>query len=274
MKKISTKWATLTILALIVTGAVWHASQRVPAGPDAGTEIHNQGAIISSESERTSFRIGLFNIHGCKGKDRRRDVGRVAECVPELDFLALCEVRGNRFQYPPNQAENLAKRLDRAWLFAPTSRMWFCKDFGNGLLTAMRVEYWHRIPLPQKYDYSFRNVVLVGLKHRENLIHVLVTHITQRDDRERQAQLGVVTRLFLSLAKPSILVGDLNTKPNDPMIRALLDMPDVDDPLSEKSYPGRVDWIITHGLHAKTAEIVNNGASDHPLIWAELEVVP
>jgi len=138
----------------------------------------------------------------------------------------------------------------------------------------MNVEYWQRIPLPRKHDYSFRNSVLVGLRHQEHLIHVLITHITQRDDRERRIQLGVVTRLFLSLAKPSILVGDLNTKPNDPMIRTLIEMPDTADSMSNQNAPERVDWIITRGLRTKKAAIVRNKASDHPLIWAELEVEP
>jgi endonuclease/exonuclease/phosphatase family metal-dependent hydrolase len=117
--------------------------------------------------------------------------------------------------------------------------------------------------------------VLVGLPYRGRTIHVLLTHITRGDDRDRQSQLQAVIAMFLALAEPSILVGDLNSDADDPQIRRLLETTGVADPVGEtlgQKTPRRIDWIFTRGLRCLDAGIRDDGASDHPLIWAELDL--
>jgi endonuclease/exonuclease/phosphatase family metal-dependent hydrolase len=271
--------ATVVIL-LLAAGLAWHASWRVPAGPASGTAV--SGTAVSGEKAnpvvgKGTIRIGSFNIHGCKGRDGRRDVDRVAECLADLDFVGLNEVRGGGIWAKWDHAEMLGRRLGRAWLFAPTSRRWYCQDFGNGLVSNVPIRFWQRIPLPRGSDYTHRNVILVSLEQQGEPIQVLITHLTRRDPAQRRAQLRAVIGLFLALDEPAILLGDLNSPPDDPLIRELLATPGVMEPFEAArvaSPPGRIDWIFARGLPCVGAGILDSGASDHPLIWAEFELPP
>ncbi|MHC4179003.1 MAG: endonuclease/exonuclease/phosphatase family protein, partial [Planctomycetota bacterium] len=271
------RWPKAILLVLLAGGLVYHASLHAPTGPAEGVAL--QGKITAAPSEQRSIRIGTFNIHAGKGRDGRRDLDRVADCIAldELDFVALNEIRHARLWQGEDQAERLGRRLGMAWLFAPADRVWYHRESGNGLLSALPVSFWQRIPLSREYDHSHRNAVLVGLRHRGRTIHVLLTHITRRDDRDRQSQLRAVIAMYLALAEPAILVGDLNSDADDPLVRRLLEIPGVGDPVGEilgPDTPRRIDWIFTRGLRTIDAGLRDDGASDHPLIWAELELLP
>jgi hypothetical protein len=69
-------------------------------------------------------------------------------------------------------------------------------------------------------------------------------------------------------------MGDLNTAADDPDLRRLLASPGVRDLVGEtaaRDSSRRIDWILARGLHSVQAGIVDTGASDHPLVWAEVE---
>lgn len=72
------------------------------------------------------------------------------------------------------------------------------------------------------------------------------------------------------------LASRLNSDAADPQIRQLLHTLGVSDALGEKlgnkAPSERIDWIIVRGLRCVDAGIRDNGASDHPLVWAELEL--
>lgn len=262
---------------LLVGGLIYHASLHAPTGPAEGVTL--EGKIDSPPSAGSTIRIGTFNIHAGKGSDGRRDLGRVADCIAsgELDYVALNEVRGRTLWKKQDQVGQLGRRLEMGWLFAPAARIWYHRESGNGLLTSLPVSFWQRIPLSRRYDHSQRNAVLVGLRHRGRTIHVLLSHVTRRDDRDRQAQLRAVIAMYLALAEPAILVGDMNSDAEDPQIRQLLETRGVGDPVGEilgPEAPGRIDWIFTRGFRCLDAGIRDDGASDHPLIWAELELLP
>ena len=274
--KIKKKWAGAILLVPLLGGLIYHASLHAPTGPAEGDAI--QGNLAAGTSGQRSIRIGTFNIHAGKGRDGRRDLRRVADCIAsaELDFVALSEVRGYTPWQEYDQAARLGRRLQMAWLFAPADRVWYHRESGNGLLSILPVGFWQRIPLSRKYDHSHRNAVLVGLRHADRTIHVLLTHITRRDDRDRRSQLRAVIAMYLALDEPAILVGDLNSDGDDPQIGRLLDTPGVSDPVGKilgGEAPPRIDWIFTRGLRCLDAGIRDDGASDHPLIWAELELI-
>jgi endonuclease/exonuclease/phosphatase family metal-dependent hydrolase len=271
------KWPRVILAVLLVAGLVYHASLHAPTGPAEGVAL--EGQTDSTPSEPGTIRIGTFNIHAGKGRDGRRDLERVADCIAsgKLDLVALNEVRGSRLRPKQDQAARLGRRLNTAWLFAPAARVWYCRESGNGLLSRLPVSFWQRIPLARNYDRSHRNAVLLALPFRGQTIHLLLTHITRRDDREREAQLQAVIAMYLALAEPSILVGDLNSDADDPQIHQLLETPGVTDPVGEilgPRAPRRIDWIITRGLRCLDAGIRDDGASDHPLIWVELDLLP
>jgi endonuclease/exonuclease/phosphatase family metal-dependent hydrolase len=297
--KIRKLYICLTAAVIILIGSgIWHASLHRPTGSAEGVEI--QGAeFIAAISHANSykndsqlpvtkevkkgqssprFRIGTFNIHSCKGLDGRRDVDRVAKCLKGLDFVGLNEVQGSNLFEKQDQAALLGQQLGMAWLFAPSVRQWYCLESGNALLTRVPVIAWHRIPLVRRVDYSYRNAVQLDLRQESGqesrVIHVLLTHVNRRYDSEREAQLKEVISMFMGMAEPAVLLGDLNSTAQDAQIRQLMSSPGVIDAvgqvLGEKN-PERIDWIFVRGLRCIDAGIVENDASDHPLIWAELE---
>ncbi|MGA2034577.1 MAG: endonuclease/exonuclease/phosphatase family protein [Thermoguttaceae bacterium] len=266
------RWLAVLAAAVAVGGLCWHASLPVPLGPAQGTALEGQIPTAAAASRKT-IRLGTFNIHGCRGPDERRDPDRVAACLEGLDFVALQEVHGPRAWEKIDQAGDLGQRLAMAWLFAPTSRAWYHLDSGNGLLSRLPVTGWQRIPLAGRRDQGYRNVVLLDLVHAGRTIHVLLTHVMTPKD-EQQEQLRAVIDLYLALAEPAVLLGDLNCNAQNPQLRRLLATKGVLDPVGQVLGPSasaRIDWIIARGLRCVDAGIRENDASDHPLVWAELE---
>jgi len=258
-------------VALALGGLVWHASLRVGEGPAAGTTF--QGEAPPAADPHQTFRVATWNIHGGRGRDGRCDLDRTADCLRDVDLAGLNEVRGAEFPARDNQAAALGQRLDRAWLFAPAERRWHVQQFGNAFLARLGVRGWQRIPLPRVDDASHRNATLVVAEHEGQPVRVLLTHLTERAPRDREIQLGAVLRLFLALQEPAILMGDLNATAEDPQIQELLGQTGVEDVIAAHAADvpkGRGDWIFVRGLRCEAAGVVDRGASDHPLLWADL----
>ena len=230
--------------AVLIGGGIWHASLHRPTGPAEGMEIQGTEFLASSSQansyennsqliapidvkknqQSSRLRIGTFNIHSCKGLDGRRDVDRVAKCLKGIDFAGLNEVQGSNLFEKQDQAALLGQRLGMAWLFAPAIRQWYWMEAGNALLTRLPVIAWHRIPLVRRVDYSYRNAVQLDLRQESDpenrVIHVLLTHVNRRYDSEREAQLKEVISMFVSMAEPAVLLGDLNSTAQDAQIRS------------------------------------------------------
>lgn len=100
--------------------------------------------------------------------------------------------------------------------------------------------------------------------------------VVNEDDGTHEAQLRTAIDLFLSLAEPAILLGDLNEVGSHPAIVRLLNTPRVRNALANsprtngKQNP--IDWIITRGFRTVRAEWMETAASDHPVARAELEL--
>jgi endonuclease/exonuclease/phosphatase family metal-dependent hydrolase len=285
------RWGILAI-ALLFGGGIWHASQHRPAGPAEGVAIQgikflqekaSRDVLVPSDiSLYPPIRVGTFNIHGCKRElDGKVDLPRTAKCLEKLDFVALEEVHGPSLFGGEDQAALLGKQLKMAWLFTPAAREWYCQESGNGFLTSLPVTFWERIPLQSHRDYSFRNVVLLGVRQktgdgRERIVHILLTHVNRRYNEDREAQLRAVIALFLSLQDPAILLGDLNSTAEDPQITKLLNDPQVIDAVgaisdTKATNAERIDWIFCRGLKPLRGGMMRNDASDHPMVWAELK---
>lgn len=265
------RWKRAFVGLALASAFVYASSLRRPTGPEAGVALH----VPTSRSDdgNATLRIGTFNIHGGRGVDGELNLGRIADTLRGLDFAGLNEVRGGFTESGADQAASLGQSLSMPWLYAPTEERWWCDQFGNGLLSNLPVASWQRIPLARRYGKSFRNAVLVRAQHEGRPVNIVVTHIDRSDDRERAEQLRTVGELFLSLAMPAILLGDLNTDADEPALRRLLDAEGVHDPLRDKlgdDAPRRIDWILVRGLDTVDAGLVNHGASDHPHVWAEL----
>jgi endonuclease/exonuclease/phosphatase family metal-dependent hydrolase len=157
-------------------------------------------------------------------------------------------------------------------LFAPTERRWWSDHFGNGLLYRIPVRSSLRIPLVNTRGKAYRNAILSTVELQRATVRIVSVHIDRENDRRQQLQ--SVIELFLGLQKPCILIGDLNTIATDSLLEDLVARHDVHSPLQESlegHLPSQnIDWMFTRGLRTISVKLVENTASDHPLLQAEL----
>lgn len=254
------------VAAIVGLGVVVIAGgQRSPTDPADGKMIQGKSAAVASE--RSTLRVGTFNIHGGIGKDGRASLDRTAAELGGFDIIGLNEVGGADLFNWRDQAERLGQKSGMNWLFAPSERRWWRDDWGNALLTNLSVDQWQRAPLPGSRPKGLRNYVVVLLKHRAVSWAVLITHLDPSPDRE--AQMREVCDRFLALPEPAILMGDLNARIDHPRIRQLLASNGVVDALGTSSL-SHIDWILVRGCRVVDAGLRPTVASDHSLCWAAL----
>lgn len=261
----------LPMASLVIVGVIWHGADRTSSGPAIGEKLC--GTATQPATQPFKIRVATFNIHSGIGPDGKYDLDRTAQELRGVDLIALNEVRGPDWRGRTDQAEGLGQQLKMPWLFAPTERQWWHDHFGNGVLTSLPVSQWLRIPLPCSRGKGHRNALLLTVQTGDRPLHVLITHIDRSTDRE--AQLQSIAALFLSLAEPAILMGDLNSTAADPELIRLCQIPGITDTVAihrPLESAGRIDWIITRGLRCTNSGTQDTAASDHPVVWAELEL--
>lgn len=260
---------TLLLAVALVAVIIRDGADRRPADPSRLLVRRN---IPTATCNRDALRITSFNIHSGKGDGDvvRLDVS--AQTLGGFDFAGLYEVRAGCIGTDVNQAADIAGLTSSGSIFAATETHWWREHFGNAVLSSCALGTVQRIPLPGTRGKAFRNVVLSELPWRDRTVRILSTHIDREDDREMQLEL--VIALFLSLEPPAVLMGDLNTTIDDPQLARLRGRADVTSPLHD-ALPdgppaGTIDWMFTRGLRTVSAELVENAASDHPVLRAEV----
>lgn len=158
--------------------------------------------------------VATYNVHSCRGSDRRLDPGRVAAVIRGLDadVVALQEV----------DARHRAHGFLDQWAFLGTQAGYHCvpgislrthrNEFGNALLSR------HPVISVRLHDLAIfgrepRGAIDADIEIEGRVVRVVATHLGLRGpERRRQAQ-----RLLEILAvRPSprqaaeILLGDLN----------------------------------------------------------------
>ena len=245
---------------------------RTSTGPASGQGL--MGVVPELPPGKSIFRIGTFNMHSGVGEDDVYNLNRTIQAVRDTDLCALNEVRGRLRGEPRNQAEELAQATSRAWLYLPSERRFWHDDFGNGLITRLPVREWVRTPLPTDPSHGgLRNATILRAEFGEREVQILLTHIDR--SRDQAGQLRMVSRLFDSLAQPSMLLGDLNADSDNAEVRNLLARPGVHDCITEGggAARGRIDWILARGIKTVGGSQIQNGASDHPLYWVDVSIV-
>ncbi|HVG38840.1 MAG TPA: endonuclease/exonuclease/phosphatase family protein [Pyrinomonadaceae bacterium] len=164
-----------------------------------------------------TFRIATYNIHKCRGMDRRVRPARIAEVLGELDadVIALQEVLNIEGGAPAdNQAGYIAEVLRYHFLIGENRRL-NGGAYGNVLLSRLPLVY-HR-----NYDLTWRDrerrgclrgdVVVNG--DSPALVHVYNVHLgTAFIERRHQARRLVGEEILgaADLGGARIVVGDFN----------------------------------------------------------------
>ncbi len=267
-------WLALGLTGIVALGWVSVTTPTPPASGESARGIVPATGPVTKPANAATLRVATFNIHSGRGPDGRVDLARTARAMRGFDLVAMNEVAGAPGVIAgTHQAAQLGQMLKMGWIFAPTERRWGQDDFGNALLTRRPIGQWRRIPLTGEQTHGFRNILMADVPFNGQRVHVLITHLTRGPGREKQ--LSEALRMFTQVSAPALLMGDLNSPVGDPRLRELIDSSQAIDALAaagEGELTDHIDWILVRGMRVKAAGVIDHGASDHPLVWAE--VVP
>ena len=259
------------VLALPALASVW-----APTDSASHREV--------SASQIDSLRVMTYNLH-C-GVDPRGDLGleALAVAIEEEDphVVALQEVsRGWTVNGSLDMVGWLAERLGMQFAFAGTADpLW-----GNAVLSRLPILAAHALDLPSEYLKLKRGSldVTVGLGGGASL-RLLATHLHHRSDGSevRQRQVVQLLEQWNGSAK-TIILGDLNARPETPEIAALLDAGLIDTFARAGMGQGltfpsaepikRIDYIwLSPDLEVVRAAVPATLASDHLPVLAEVRV--
>ena len=164
----------------------------------------------------TRFRVATYNIHKCRGFDRRTSPDRINAVIQELQAEILClqEVvdapEGPRIF---DQAREIARAFpEYSWCFG-SNRALRGGNYGNMTLTRFPIRSWRNHDLTHRKREE-RGVLQVDIEIGANqALHVFNIHLgTSYTERRSQA-----ARLLSSdvlgqegLSDPRLIVGDFN----------------------------------------------------------------
>jgi endonuclease/exonuclease/phosphatase family metal-dependent hydrolase len=155
-------------------------------------------------------RVVTYNIHRCRGLDRRVRPDRIAEVLSAIDadVIALQEVVGAG-PHDPGHAEELGAALGMGWVMAPARHL-RGRLFGNVVLSRYPVRFHTQHDLSWK-TCEPRCVQRVDLQIGERVLHVYNVHLgTAVLERRHQAEkLAAIVR-DPRVQGPKIVLGDFN----------------------------------------------------------------
>ena len=162
-----------------------------------------------------SFRIATYNIHKCRGLDRRVRPKRIADVLKEInaDVVALQEVVGmDEITRERNQVRALAEELEMDFRIGENRRL-HGAAYGNAVLSRLPIVADHNHDLScRRYEPRGCLEVNVQLANTHNVLQVFNVHLgTSFFERRYQAH-----RLLEVIAgdspqvSPRIILGDFN----------------------------------------------------------------
>jgi endonuclease/exonuclease/phosphatase family metal-dependent hydrolase len=245
-----------------------------PAADQQGQIINDQQSPIT---ERPTLTIATYNIQTGKSLAGKRNIKHSAAVISEADIVGVQEVYApkllNKIGFGRSQSQVLAVVGRFGWLFCATRRRWMREHRGNLLLSKLPVSSWQIEMLPDQSGRSFRNMTIAKFYWQDEEIHFINTHLHTRQGREEQ--LDIVLREFAKYPR-AILVGDFNTRSDNPLLSRALHNVEITDAVSvaelEPNNPDRIDWILTKGFSVNSGEMVEKGVSDHPYYSVNLSI--
>ena len=232
-------------------------------------------------------RIATYNIHRCRGMDRRTLPSRVAEVIGSLDadVVALQEVIGAG-PAGSGQAEELGAALGMGWVMAPVRHL-RRHLFGNVILSRFPIVHH------SQYDLTWRTCepracqrADLDLGHGQ-ILHIYNVHLgTAVLERRYQAPRLAAFVHDRRVAPPKVILGDFNEWMRGlatATLSGLFESIDIFAHLKRRrTYPGifpvlHLDHIYYEGrVEVRSVELVRTRkalmASDHLPLVANLRV--
>lgn len=233
------------------------------------------------------LRIATYNIHRCRGMDRRTMPSRIAEVIRDLeaDVVALQEVIGAG-PAGAGQAEELGAALGMGWVMAPVRHL-RNHLFGNVILSRFPIVHH------SQYDLTWRTCEPRACQRADldvghgALVHIYNVHLgTAVLERRYQAPRLAAFVHDRRIAGPKIILGDFNEWMRGlatSTLSALFESVDIYAHLKRRrTYPGifpvlHLDHIYYEGrVEVKAVELTRSRtalmASDHLPLVADFRI--
>ena len=158
----------------------------------------------------TDVRIATYNIHRCRGMDRRIVPARIVDVLRDInaDVIALQEVIGAGL-HGVGQAEEIGAGLGMGWVMSSVRTLRH-HQFGNVILSRFPIVHH------SQYDLSWRtceprNCQRADLEIDGQLLHIYNVHLgTAVLERRYQARRLVSFVHDRRVTGPKVLLGDFN----------------------------------------------------------------
>jgi len=245
------------------------------------------GLSTAEPGAHVDLRIATYNIHRCRGLDRRVKPSRTAAVLADInaDVIALQEVVGSNAN-SPGHAQELGAALGMGWVMASTRRL-RGHLFGNVVLSRFPVRHH------AQYDLSWKNreprcCQRVDLAVNDHTVHLYNVHLgTSLLERRHQAiRLAEIVH-DSRVEGPKVMVGDFNEWTRGlatTMLTEALQSVDLFAHLKRRrTYPGifpllHLDHIYYEGAKVKVQSVALPRtrraliASDHLPLVADLRI--
>jgi endonuclease/exonuclease/phosphatase family metal-dependent hydrolase len=242
------------------------------------------------------IRIMTYNVHGCRGRDRRYSPQRIADVIASAkpDIVALQELDVGRARSGGvDQAEVIAAALGMRAQFFPAMRV-MEELYGDAILTACPSQLRKTGALPGLAHLRYfepRGALWASITVGGRSIQVINTHLgllAREQAMQIETLLGPEWLGHSECLDPVVLVGDFNAPPRSRSHRRLTsrlhDAHSLSKGRRRATFPSRfptlrIDYaFVGAGLHVKRLDTVRTPlarvASDHLPLVVDLEVDP
>jgi endonuclease/exonuclease/phosphatase family metal-dependent hydrolase len=236
--------------------------------------------------------VATYNIHHAAGVDDRLDLERIAGEIERggADVVGLQEVdrHWSARSALADQAGWLAERLGMHVVYAanldldPLEPGQPRRQYGTAVLSEFPILWSRNTLLPRPRGGEQRGLLEAVLNVRGVRVRFANTHLQHNSAEERLAQAQRVAELLGDAQEPTVLVGDLNARPEAPELAPLWSH--LEDAWTRggdgagNTYPAeapdrRIDYVlVTPDVGVRSAEVLASPASDHLQVTADLVV--
>jgi endonuclease/exonuclease/phosphatase family metal-dependent hydrolase len=236
-------------------------------------------------------RVLQLNMHAGLGRSGAVDLAGIADQIRAArpDVVSLNEVdSGTMRSGRTDEAAYLGRATGMHAVYGPNLSMRGGGRFGNAILSRFPVTETHNTRLPRAPHTEPRGLLGATLRVSGRPVSFYSVHLTQghvRGADERVREADAVVRVIRSSSYPTILSGDLNSRPGDLPVRILrqylLDAQEQGGTGAGLTVPegapaNRIDYVLYDNRLAPVAGStqVLPTSSDHRAVLTELVLRP
>lgn len=246
-------------------------------------------ALAAEAATEKVLRVLTYNLHHGEGVDGKLDLARIAKVITDsgADIVALQEVDQKTTRTGGvDQAAEIARLAGLKHAYGKAID-YQGGAYGQALLSRWPLEKFavERLPNPQSTPEKVieQRIAISAWVQPPGLkpFRFVGTHLdATRDDTARRQQAARLVELFAKDNVPTILVGDLNSRPETPAMKTLFAAftdASAATPaftIPSKKPTGRIDYVLLHPAgvwQTKSSRVIpEEVASDHRPVLVEL----